>query len=394
MRRAFVLLWHGLTAILAGVASWFTMILGMKDDSRYGKFLRRVVGTSFAIVMAMSAAVVTYAVGLALYRELPWRYRAGEEVYDAEELSRGATYYSLYGENGYVRNARGKKTVKDIDWLCRPLGTDSLACFKTGDKRGYLNIFTGEVAIPPQYAHAWIFSDGLACVDDEGWLKFVDATGQVAIDLHTPYSPSSEGYVFHNGHCAVPDGSHDAVGLIDRQGNWALEPKYDNIACVDSFWIVTQGEQQSVLNASLETVVPLVDSQFEFCDGKISETTADHVIREYNLQGELINDFCIRGVKLLTYETDELRYTSTAIYDEEGNMTGEQVNSEPSAVEAVARCREYCADYDWYGLLSPDGKVITPPVYSFIKAIGSDLYLCEDAYGHGSVINGKGERVR
>ncbi len=394
MRRAFALFWHGLTAILVGTANWFTMILGMRDDSRYGKFLRRVVGTSFALVMTVSAVVVSYAAGLALYRELPWRYRAGEEAYDAEELSRGATYYSLYGENGYVRNAQGKKTVKDIDWLCKPLGRDSLACFKTGDKRGYLNIFTGEVAIPPQYAHAWIFSDGLACVDDEGWLKFVDAAGQVAIDPHTPYSPDGRGYVFHNGLCVVPDGNHDAVGLIDRQGNWVLEPKYDDIACADSFWVVTQGGKQSVLNASLETLFPFVDSQFEICDGEISETTSGHVIREYNLQGELVNDFCIREVELLTYETEELHYTATRTYDEEGNMTGEEVNSKPSAVEAVARCRKYCADYDWYGLLSPDGKVITPPVYRFIKAIGSDLYLCADAYGHGTVINGKGERAR
>ena len=37
MKRAFILFWHGLTALLAGIANWFTVILGMRDDSKYGK---------------------------------------------------------------------------------------------------------------------------------------------------------------------------------------------------------------------------------------------------------------------------------------------------------------------------------------------------------------------
>ena len=45
MKRAFILFWHGLTALLAGIANWFTVILGMRDDSKYGKILRRTVGS-------------------------------------------------------------------------------------------------------------------------------------------------------------------------------------------------------------------------------------------------------------------------------------------------------------------------------------------------------------
>ena len=29
MKRAFILFWHGLTALLVGIANWFTVILGM-----------------------------------------------------------------------------------------------------------------------------------------------------------------------------------------------------------------------------------------------------------------------------------------------------------------------------------------------------------------------------
>ena len=31
MKRAFILFWHGLTALLVGIANWFTVILGISD---------------------------------------------------------------------------------------------------------------------------------------------------------------------------------------------------------------------------------------------------------------------------------------------------------------------------------------------------------------------------
>ncbi len=39
MKRAFILFWHGLTVLLTGIANWFTVILGMKDNSKYGKII-------------------------------------------------------------------------------------------------------------------------------------------------------------------------------------------------------------------------------------------------------------------------------------------------------------------------------------------------------------------
>ena len=45
------------------------------------------------------------------------------------KLSRGITYFHLYDNPGYVKNADGKKTVTDIDWLFKPLGRDTLACY-------------------------------------------------------------------------------------------------------------------------------------------------------------------------------------------------------------------------------------------------------------------------
>ena len=57
MKRAIILFWKGLTGIIAATAEWLTVILGMKDESKYGKFFRRVVGGSFAFVMFAFACV-------------------------------------------------------------------------------------------------------------------------------------------------------------------------------------------------------------------------------------------------------------------------------------------------------------------------------------------------
>lgn len=53
VKRAFILFWHGLTALLVGIANWFTVILGMRDDSKYGKILLRTVGSCFAFLMVL-----------------------------------------------------------------------------------------------------------------------------------------------------------------------------------------------------------------------------------------------------------------------------------------------------------------------------------------------------
>ena len=48
--------------------------------------------------------------------------------------------------------------------------------------------------------------------------------------------------------------------------------------------------------------------------------------------------------------------------------------------------KKYEAELGWYGLMSPSGKVITPPRYCDITAIGYDLYLCKTDDIRGEVL--------
>lgn len=56
IKRSIVLFWKGLTGIIAATAEWFTTILGMRDESRYGKFIRCV----FATLMLLLVGTAIY----------------------------------------------------------------------------------------------------------------------------------------------------------------------------------------------------------------------------------------------------------------------------------------------------------------------------------------------
>lgn len=142
MKKSLILFWNGLTGILSGIAEWFTVILGMKDGSKYGRFLRRVVGSCFTLVVLIltSAAVVgTYEGIIGAFSDDD----DSNEFYDIQCLSKDITYYVRdYGEDGYVENGEGKKTLLGIKWISQPMGFDSLVCYGNGRKCGYFNMYS------------------------------------------------------------------------------------------------------------------------------------------------------------------------------------------------------------------------------------------------------------
>ena len=135
----------------------------------------------------------------------------------------------------------GKVTIKDIklEWT-QASSRDSLAVFCSEKKRGYYNVYTGEIAIPAQYRRAWVFSEGLAAVQKNGMIGFIDHRGKVIIDFQFPYhgNPLSK-FVFSDGHCIVAD-TLGKCGVIDKKGNWLIRPEYDNISTFKEYAIVSK----------------------------------------------------------------------------------------------------------------------------------------------------------
>ena len=393
MKKAIVLFWNGLKGIISAAAEWVAVILGMKDESRYGWFVRCVVGGSFAFIMLLLALSVGWSFGNRVYYR--WFCDNSNDDYGyGQYISRGVTYYSYDGADGYVRTADGKTTISNILWIAKPLGTDSLVCYNDGEKRGYFDMFTGEPVIKPKYKHAWVFSDGLASVDDDGWIKFIDAKGNVAIDPKIPYIKGAEGYVFHGGHCVLHNAQRSKFGMIDKHGNWVMKAIYDRIQPIDTFYVVSKGGKQCVLTSALEVVMPYTDADLRVSADCIIAEMKDHTLRQYDLRGNLVEAFLIDGVENLMYASDELRYLKTIEIDDDGHQIGEREDTEPTPVYKTARCKRYEAASGWYGLMSPDGTLLTAPVYTEIIAIGYDLYFCKKGYKCGEVLNGKGQKIR
>lgn len=392
MKKAIKALWHGIKAVLTAVVDWVTTLFGMKENSKYAKVLRRVVGTAFAVVVVVWAGMSLYRFGSSLFRNLDIDSRE-EYSYYYEYVSDDISYYGSYGgPNGYLENSKGKKVLKHILCINKPLEGDSLVYFSDGDKRGYFHMRDGRLVVRPIYEHAWVFSEGLAAVEVNGRVKFINTEGKVVIDRGFVYDSQDDGYVFHKGHCAVNDSTGKHMGLIDRNGNWVLPPEYENIYPTDTFWIVRAGESEAILTFGMDTVFPLTKGRLYISGTDIFVTFGDHTQNRYTLQGELVTTNMIRNVEQLMFGTDEVIYPASYSNHNDDNDLSEYYEEVPYTRQAVATCRRYEAESGWYGLMAPDGKQITPPSYSNIEAIGKDLYLCETNYGYSVVLNSKGLR--
>lgn len=383
-----------LNAFFSRIAGWFSSLFAVNDNSAYSRFIRRVFGGCFALLTLILVASLCSRTFQDISRMFEYDEYLMSYTHRSMILSRGATYHIDCDEKtGYIENSAGEKTISDISWIATPSGNDSLVCYSDGCKRGYFNIHTGMPSIKPQYAHAWIFSEGLAAVDDKGWIKFIDGNGKVVLDPKIPYIEGSDGYIFHNNHCATHNDDLNKIGLIDKKGRWILPPKYASIVPRDSFWIVNNGKEQSVISDNMQTIIPFIAKRIRLENNIFKVTMHDHTLRQYDLEGKLIDDFYISDIEYLTYDTPELKYPSVSDYGKDEEKDDANLATEPQHVKETARCRQYEAEYGWYGLMSPEGKILTPPSYISITAIDKDLYLCEENSGNGVLLNGKGEKV-
>ncbi|MBQ9888368.1 MAG: WG repeat-containing protein [Bacteroidales bacterium] len=242
----------------------------------------------------------------------------------------------------------GKVTIKDIklDWTQRSRN-DSLAVFCSENRRGYYNMYTGEIAIPAQYRRAWVFSDGLAAVQRNGNIGFINHKGETVIDFKYPYHGNPlNTFVFENGHCIVAD-TTGKCGVIDKKGKWLICPEYDNISAYKEYAIVTKAG----------------------------------VTMQIAYDGHVMNSFVLDNIKKLTYKVKE-RYENR-----EGEL--EYVESmEETGLFA------YCVG-GRYGLMDSNCHRLTEPLYKSIKAVNKNMFRATllDYYSE-VILNARGEVMK
>ena len=388
----FTVMWRGLCQALG----WLFGLFGYKRDGKFAKCVWGLFATSGSIIMAFFAlALVCAGVEMVYDRYYKPHYCNDEYCYHSEYINRDIYFHNTEDGKGYIYNKRtGEKLIKHIAWIAKPLGRDTLVCYSNGWKRGYFSKNTGKVVIEPKYDHAWIFSDGLASVEDGGYIKFIDATGKVVIDKKMSYIPNMEGYVFHSGYCVVDTDDGEQCGLMDMKGNIVLPLEYSSIHPSNDFkyWRLQKGEEMAVLDDSLKTILPLSECSICIGDGTIDVTMPDHTMRKYDMTGSLINDFYISGFRMLEYEKEEIVYrTNTTVDDGDGIVEELEEYYHP---KATARLRAYVAGDGYEGLMTADGRKVTMPLYWDIVALDQDLYLCSSKDNDKVIVDGKGEIVK
>lgn len=275
-------------------------------------------------------------------------------------------YEGIYKEWIYPKIPKGDKYIEFTKEV------NSIAPFYQNEKWGYMNLQTGEL-IPAQFDHAWPFSEGLAAVIKDKRLMFVDQMGKVAINTELGRMPEDVDCKFINGYCVV-NSVEGLTGLIDKQGNWVLQPIYDDVSHDNGLWKVKSNDLYGLFSAELDTMFAVKHPKIKVWNEFIEVSHENHIVKLYDYGMNVLEDFVINAIDNLSFSNiDEDKEYQVGIADQMCYVVYVRDESEP-----------------YYGLMDRSGKRITPADYSSIEAIGEDLYFCKP---QGIVINGKGKRI-
>lgn len=284
------------------------------------------------------------------------------------------------GWAGWTQNLLTCENItKRVDWVAMSPDGDSLTVFGSGGKRGFINRYSGEVAIPAKYRKAWIFSSDVAGVVMTDSVFFIDHRGNPVNDKKWPYNPQSGCYVYHGDYCVMP-GKNGKLGLIDKNGNWAVEAQYDRIVAeTQNFWRMRKGNSESGLwYAFNNKAEKLTDGypEIEITDDYgIIATLPNHMLVAFGFDGEKSDAFILHNLESMQYATDK--------FDENGER-----------VYRDATLCLYRMPDGHEGLCTPSGEMVTEPLYWEVTCVSKDLYLCSIRDTDAAVlINSKGEII-
>ena len=377
--------WRSFRQVMRRVARLF----GYEASDRYMKNIWKVtVGCMCTVITIFSLMFLYVFVDEIVMDE--W-YRVARRVAcigtPSEEwnLSNHIAFQRFGKKTRVVNEVTGEVTIRNVDNIVTSSDGDSLAVFFKDGKRGFLNRYTGEIAIPAKYSKAWVFSQGLAAVVEEGELKFIDHKGRTVISKGFQPSVRDDRYIFEEGYCFIRDKVSGMLGAIDTAGNWVIQPSFSSADYIGKYIVVRKALADGLYTKDLQEVLPLEYSDISIhlgCKTILTRKGIDGP-KLYDLDMNLLSDFVVDDSRNVVYYTGEER----TFIDDDGDEVTEKVYK-------VANSKVYRVSTpgtrDTYGLMSKQGKLLTPPIYDGITAIASDRYLCSP---HGVVLDDSGREV-
>lgn len=192
------------------------------------------------------------------------RTRVGELSADMQnpefELKELLSKVCIKGRYGFV-NVRGEFVVPAIFEQAYRF-TDGLAAVRDDRFWGFVNV-RGEFVVPAVYDAVKMFCSGLAAVKKDGRWGYVDTAGDPVVPAQF-----SNACCFDNdlAPCADSDGRW---GLINKDGNWEIAAKYEEIDYLSEGLIAVKVDgKYGFINMDGEVVIaPQFDRAYAFSGG-------------------------------------------------------------------------------------------------------------------------------
>ena len=305
-------------------------------------------------------------------------------------------------ERKIVDRWTNKVVLDNLTWISHNEG-DSLIAYAQKNRRGYLNVRSRKATLlDEKFVKIYLYREGRALAESLDSLYVLDTRMREVSGYKKTDERDTEVNYYHKGYLPMI-GENGKLGLVDTCGVWAIEPQYDKVSwALDQFWLgitnpvmvdeVTGKEtapHRIMMDSHLRTVM---EGDWTYLmvtkDGYVTVADRNHWQWHYDLNGNVIDDFVCKDIQQMTFNTGEKKW----LRDPNGVM---EYDVRQVDVEETATLLKYVTSEDWEGLMTQEGRIVTPPVFWQITAISKNLYLCkyDTSSEHGILLNEKGERV-
>ena len=338
------------TAIIAmGRLAWRRMRSWWQNRS---KVLRCLMGAAGSLAVIGIVACVAYAI----YDDNYGRYPYWDEML-SDNIS---LHYFRDGMNRVYDEETECYITPKIDWV-RASKSNALAVYAISDRRGYVDVLTGDVvidALDNDYQYAWVFSEGVAAVVKDDKLGFINADNEVVIPFQFEYPEKCRmydvAYVFHNG-LSIMTNEEGGVGLIDKSGDWVVVHIYSQIWSDHTTGqrVCVHDGEYGVLDDKGALVYPVEYDYISVVEDGF-ELTKDGRMWKEDFEGNVTVPFMYEWTTYLSYPVD---------YNEYGDIVYELSEYVKYAVSGRR------------GIMNRlTGEPITPAIYEDVEMMSKDIF--------------------
>lgn len=302
--------------------------------------------------------------------------QAGEIKYDVISTADYGLYYVKEGTRQGFLNARQQPIFMTEETINTNVSEDYVI-YTNEKKKGFINIRTGN-KIEAEYEEAYDFSEGLAAVQKEGKIGFIDTAGKLVI----PCKFYNKGLnYFKSGLCGVraqdPEIPESHIHYIDKAGNVVIDdgfqyamPFYEELAFVmkNGEWYVIDSQGSRKSGQSFGPYENKVPGRFKNGVATVLQNGKYGVI---GTEGEFV--IAPEYEELLELENEKIVFKQDGKY---GYMkqSGKQIIEPQFALLSNFKnsVATFTAD-NKVGLISDKGKTVLPAQYEKIELLDNGI---------------------